>query len=324
MNEVWNQTVIQQYIDDLVEESLELEYKAASSLDSSDAKKKEIAKDISSIANSNGGIIIYGVAEYQNKDKKHLPERIDPIDRKQFSRETLEQIINSNIYPRIQGVEIFPIPIDLIPNGVVYVVKIPKSDTAHQNGKDHKYYKRYNFLAVPMEDFEVRDVMNRSKVPRAQVEFLESYSRGFNLHGVSELGPVYNLSVRVLNVGEIIINHFKTEFTFPRLDEISPIWHPAGFHGDVKLGSVNFVPHFTALIQVKLFPQEYLISVISKDVLFPKDSVHLHESFFTLEYQINSQIFGFNLEGIPPIKWKLYADNMAFKSGTKPLSELHR
>jgi hypothetical protein len=31
---------------------------------------------------------------------------------------------------------------------------------AHQ-ARDYRYYKRHNFNALPMEDYEVRDVMNR-------------------------------------------------------------------------------------------------------------------------------------------------------------------
>lgn len=45
---------------------------------------------------------------------------------------------------------------------VAYVLDIPqaKSRSPHQ-GPEHKYYKRYNFKADPMEDYEVRDLMRR-------------------------------------------------------------------------------------------------------------------------------------------------------------------
>ncbi|MBI4641109.1 MAG: hypothetical protein HY731_10470, partial [Candidatus Tectomicrobia bacterium] len=45
------------------------------------------------------GTIIYGVKEYLAPDKKHLPEKLDGIDRTQFSKEWLEQVINGNIEP---------------------------------------------------------------------------------------------------------------------------------------------------------------------------------------------------------------------------------
>ena len=50
-------------------------------------------------------------------------------------------------------------------NEVIYVVNIPKSDTAHQ-AKDKRYYKRYNFESVMMEDYEIKDIINRVKNPK--------------------------------------------------------------------------------------------------------------------------------------------------------------
>jgi len=45
------------------------------------AKKKEITKDVSAMANSAGGIIIYGVGEYQQADSSYLPEKIERLTR---------------------------------------------------------------------------------------------------------------------------------------------------------------------------------------------------------------------------------------------------
>ena len=95
----WNQAEVQRYIDNGREESHTLDYKAADSLGKGDGKKSEISKDISAMANSAEGTIIYGVKEYLDPDKKHLPEKLDGIDRTQFSKEWLEQVINGNIEP---------------------------------------------------------------------------------------------------------------------------------------------------------------------------------------------------------------------------------
>ncbi|MDQ3191773.1 MAG: ATP-binding protein [Bacteroidota bacterium] len=153
-----------------VEESISLEYKASDALQNTDGGKKEIAKDISAMANSAGGVIIYGIKEFNESDKKHLPEKITPINRAQFSKEQLEQIINTNISPKIDGLIIHPIKL-YNTNEVAYVVEIPKSNTAHQNTKDQRYYRRYNFQAVPMLDHEIWDIMNRTKHPVIDLSF---------------------------------------------------------------------------------------------------------------------------------------------------------
>ena len=42
-------------------------------------------------------------------------------------------------------------------NIVIYVVDIPQSNIAHQ-AFDKRYYKRFNFISTPMEDYEIRDI----------------------------------------------------------------------------------------------------------------------------------------------------------------------
>lgn len=151
------------------EENQQLEYKSPQALEG-EAASKEIGKDVSAMANASGGVIIYGIKEYDQKEKRHLPEKISSLDRVNFSKERLEQIINSNISPRIDGLLVIPISIEE-PNKVVYVVEIPQSTTAHQNTKDCIYYKRYNTEVLRMQDYEIRDVMNRLTHPKIEIQF---------------------------------------------------------------------------------------------------------------------------------------------------------
>ncbi len=161
---------IMSLIENGVEENQHLEYKSAGSLHNTDGNKKEIAKDVSAMANSSGGIIIYGIKEFDLPAKKHLPEKLSPVCRNMVSKEWLEQIIISNISPKIEGLVIVPIPLQE-PDEVIYVVEIPQSNTAHQNTLDHRYYRRFNFQSVPMLDYEIRDIMNRVKFPIIEIEF---------------------------------------------------------------------------------------------------------------------------------------------------------
>lgn len=161
----WDQARLQRYIDDQTEESLQLEYKAGEALHKSNGQTKEIAKDVSAMANSAGGLLIYGIGEHIDRELRHLPEGFRPVDRRECSKERLEQIISSNIQPRLSGVKIYPVPLDTGPHDVAYVVSIPQSDTVHQVVANKRYYKRFNFEAVPMDDYEVRDVLNRVMHP---------------------------------------------------------------------------------------------------------------------------------------------------------------
>lgn len=171
---MWDLKKIENLITSGVEENLNLDYKAADSLGRSDGKKAEISKDVSAFANSAGGVIIYGVDEFNDPTKKHLPEKINPVDRLLFTKEWIEQVINSNISPKISGIKIYPVTIGKTEdNKVVYVIDIPQSDTAHQ-AKDKRYYRRYNFESIAMDDYEVKDIINRTNKTNIKISF-ESY-----------------------------------------------------------------------------------------------------------------------------------------------------
>jgi hypothetical protein len=163
----WNEAKLKELIRDKIEESYILEYKSAGALARDSKVHTQITKDVSAMANSAGGILIYGMAEFQDDALKHLPERIDPINRGDFSKEWLENII-LQIQPRIPNVEIRPVELTSGSNHIAYVVEIPQGNTAHQ-AADCRYYRRYNFQAVPMPDNEVRDVMNRKSFPSVSV-----------------------------------------------------------------------------------------------------------------------------------------------------------
>jgi hypothetical protein len=153
---------LQRLIADEIQESLTLEYKASPALAKDSKARDELCKDVSAFANSAGGQIVYGITEAD-----HKPVSIDGGS--DLSREWIEQVIDSNVQPRIEGLVISSI--ELNPGRYAYVITIPQAlgRAAHQ-APDHKYYKRQNFQSVPMEDYEVKDVMHRASTPVLDVD----------------------------------------------------------------------------------------------------------------------------------------------------------
>lgn len=150
---------IEQLIQDEVEENIHLEYKRDGALAKEDKKRAEITKDISAFANSDGGVIVYGLAE-----SDHKPQSITYIDGLVYTKEWLENIVNT-IQPRIDGLKIYPVRKNNDLKRSLYIVKIPRSSQAPHMAKDNRYYKRFNFLSEPMEDYEIKDVMYRHHSP---------------------------------------------------------------------------------------------------------------------------------------------------------------
>ena len=154
---------LQRLIDEEIQESLALDYKASPALGKDSKQREELCKDVSAFANSAGGQIIYGIEE--NRDRK--PVKID--EGSDITREWVEQVIDSNVQPRIEGLLITPIPLGQGRHG--YAITIPQATgRAPHQAPDHKYYKRQNFQSVPMEDYEIRDALRRATTPDLHVE----------------------------------------------------------------------------------------------------------------------------------------------------------
>ena len=154
-------------IKNAVEESTGIEYKR-SFADDKQKRREDIAKDVSAMANANGGIIIYGLKEKETSKGHSVPEDISPVSTESMSKDQLAQIISSNISPRIKDIEITHIPYNQ--EGGLFVVEVPKSQTAHQNLTNHLYHVRRNATIEIMEDFEIRDIMNRQANPPLSIE----------------------------------------------------------------------------------------------------------------------------------------------------------
>ena len=164
----WDEDDLLQLIATGEQESITLDYKQCDSLAKSDGKKNELSKDVSAFANSAGGVIVYGIVE-----NGHVPVCLDDgYDPQEISKEWLDQVITSRIQRRIDGVRINQVDLpNEQPGRVAYVVYVPQSLRAPHQAADKKFYKRFNFQSVAMEEYEIRDVARRLEVPDLSLRF---------------------------------------------------------------------------------------------------------------------------------------------------------
>lgn len=142
------------------EENYFLEYKSGEELVQN---KKEVGKDISAFANTEGGVIIYGIKTKKEKGSE-IPVKIDGVDTLKCNKETLENLILSQMHPRLNNFKILQIKVNKSRD--VFLVQIPESfNCPHmfmgQSKNSFRYFKRYNFQSVPMNDSEVRACLNK-------------------------------------------------------------------------------------------------------------------------------------------------------------------
>ena len=243
-------------INNEAEESVHLDFKAAGSLSKDDKKKAEIAKDVSAFANSDGGIVVYGIEE-----RDHKAYALSYIDGNTYTKEWLEQVIQDNIQRRIEGLEIFPIRDNGDITKSIYVVKIPRSSNTPHMSADKCYYKRNNFRSVKMEEYEVRDLFYRESTPNLKIAGYILYEQDSNDEVVK-----YHFGVQIWNDSNVISTVYKLNcyiVNFITFDKIS--WE--AFKEDIN---------YTILDRSRL-----KISALGKHPLFPNESVDLLR--FTLE-----------------------------------------
>ena len=277
---------------DQVEESSQLEYKAAESLGRADGKKREITKDISALANAIGGVLIYGIREHTDPSRSHLPATLDPVDQSQFSKEWLDQI-TSLIQPRIEGLRIIPVHVGPSVSDYCYVLEVPQSSTAHQ-ALDRRYYRRRNFESSPMEDYEVREVMNRRKHPMltADVRVISHWPRDAS-----------HIAVRVLNTSRVMAHHFCVVVHMP-LKLSSGMICPEDAHLESKNG---------------LSLWQFSLGNVLGSPLFPDSMTILQKKFKHISGLTPGQG-----PGIPDIRLTIYADEMEKISLNKDLALAER
>lgn len=233
-------------IDNEAEESVHLDFKAAGSLSKDDKKKCEIAKDVSAFANSDGGIIVYGIEE-----RDHKAYALSHVDGNTYTKEWLEQVIQGNIQRRIDGLEIFPIRENGDITRSIYVVKIPRSSNTPHMSADKCYYKRNNFRSIKMEEYEVRDLFYRVATPNLTIS-------GYNFYPIKVENDytTFGFLAQVWNDSNTLATLYKLNCyinNYIKFDNIS--WEPIKDEMNYTVLDTNRLKIFQ-LGKYPLFPNE--------------------------------------------------------------------
>jgi hypothetical protein len=199
-----------------ISESLTLEYKRSAALANDSKSRDELCKDVSAFANAAGGQIVYGM-----EDDKNVPTKLDEGIGPPITKEWIEQVLDSRVQPRIEGLVITPIQLT---KGHAFVLTIPQATSrAPHQAPDKKYYKRQNFQSSPMEDYEIRDTLRRAMTPALQARLHIGTNNTARLEFApqQEISKPVTLSVLLANRSpqpayhSVIYVGFDTDFNLP-------------------------------------------------------------------------------------------------------------
>ena len=269
----FTEKTINEIIDFCLEESINIEFKSAQALSKENSVKKEISKDVSSFANSAGGLIFYGINE-----ENHIATSISFIDGNTFTKEWLENIIISNIQPKIIDLKIFPIRFNNEINKTVYVIKIPNSNASPHINTDKKYYRRFNFQSVPMEEYEIRNLYLRQRESKVYPEVLLVKP---DLKNTTDDKYSFNVEVQIMNDGQFVSEKYKVACHINNVTGIGISYDSTKNYNLTNKGENGF--NISNNDIVPLFPYE-LFNVLSFKINIQKDK--FEEITQILEFKI--------------------------------------
>ena len=184
-NDDWWSAELKRMLEEQRPEDLHLDYKRKESLlppgkggNGVDKQKRaeDISKDVSSFLNSDGGVLVYGVPESEDPSVTGgSPVPGGPeigFQRGEVGKETIENLITSNIQPR-PSPDLFQVA--EVPYGddgrTVFVVEVAVGTGDAWQAKDKRYYKRFQYKAEPMEHYEINMVRDRNLGPDLKLVF---------------------------------------------------------------------------------------------------------------------------------------------------------
>lgn len=245
--EIFTEKDILDLIENEIEESIYLEFKAGEALGRSDNKRKEISKDVSAFANSDGGVIIYGLNE-----KNHKAHSLSFIDGNEFTKEWLEQIISSSIQRKISDLNIVPVRFENKIEKTIYIVKIPKSFETPHMCKENRFYRRYNFESVQMEEYEIRELYNRKSIAKLQIEPFDYDKK------VDNEKTIIIFEFHVFNEGQISESSYKLNVYFNNFNKFITLnWEREKTNYDYTRYSNNRIK-ISAQNRLTIYPTERL------------------------------------------------------------------
>lgn len=137
---------LQELIDNKVFENKELEYKDYSFADGKipDKQKEKFMKEIAAFANTNGGTIIIGMQE--NEDRLPISLSGAGLSMGEFDDwlSSFRQLVLSRIRPHLHGVEC--VPVELSDSNIAIVIYVPKSYArphSFWDGNKDEFFMRY-------------------------------------------------------------------------------------------------------------------------------------------------------------------------------------
>jgi len=275
-------------------ENTKIEYKEANQTLPSG---NEVGKDVSAFANSEGGIIFFGIScEGGDKTK---PKEISGLNPKYI--ETLDRIINSHISAPIPGIRKKLIPNN---NPQVMLLYVPQSDVSPHQNNNGKYYMRLGSETRHMPHYLVELHFGKRRKPKLSVQLtrfpqpqLPSFTENYS--------PICHSQISISNSGKAVARYVQAIFLFPA-DAI-------GSDGNGYLRHLQHQSHVLDEVSHRFRGKIAWEFQNNQGVIHPTTNWTIGP--FQFQFHRDLIFAPVNDENSPVIKWEIYAEGMEPQKG---------
>lgn len=297
-------TEIERFLSDKQEENINLEFKTVNHPDYHDENrefdKKNISEALSGFANSNGGIIIWGIKAKINSAGQDVAKESKPINQLTKFLNVINRLESQAITPPIIGIEHKKIEIS---EDTGYVKTfIPQSENAPHmaNFSGKHYYKRSGDSFYQCEHYDIVDMFSRKKSPQLKVN-VKVIAKDIR----HQIYYRWKILVSVINVGNSIAKYPYLALNLSngfRPDEYGLDGNSTTGLSKVK-NNIMFQYNYSGGIDKVIYPG----SILDIDKFYIETSKEASPPNLTIDYMVaaeNSEI----------IKEQIIIDSTAFES----------
>ncbi len=128
--------------------------------------QNHLAEALSGFANSDGGVLIYGlVAKGGNRSTPDVITNVKLVENLHGLQAEALSLVGQLVEPPVPGVRIEIRPIDRLPDSGFLLIYVPASEMAHRSRKDREFYRRHGTGFYRMEYFEIAEIFGRRRRP---------------------------------------------------------------------------------------------------------------------------------------------------------------
>jgi len=233
--------------------------------------RQQLSRALSGFANSDGGVIVWGVEARRDDEGFDRVVRVHPILNLPRFVSDLSSAEPHLVSPLVPGVRHLPVDHQDEEGTGIALTIVPASDwTPHMAvGKDlHRYYRRSGSSFLPLQHHEVADLFGRRPHPDLRLESIWSVRRASMTDGRAT-SVALELHLRIVNRGR-----GSARFASLSLGE------PRGLRPDTRGGRKI---HGSSLREVRSAQHWWMrVAAASDDLVYPDDEMYVGYVAFPL------------------------------------------